>query len=144
MAIPDYQSLMRPVLTAFDDGAVHRGSDAVQKVAAVLHLSADDLAEMLPSGTAPTFSNRAHWCLTYLTLAALLHRPQKAHYQITDLGRTALDSGPERMTVSYLTQFPEYQAYQAKKASAKAALQGGAGDIPDSEATRLSRWKRAT
>ena len=114
MPVPDYQSLMLPVLQAVGDGATHKASDIAQDVALALHLSADDIAEVLPSGKQKTFSNRVGWSLTYLTLAALLRRPQRAHYEITEQGKNTLASGVEHITVAYLKQFPEFMDYLSK------------------------------
>lgn len=59
MAVPDYQSLMLPLLQlAKERKAELSTSDAVEALATKLRLSAEDLRELLPSGTQLTFVNR--------------------------------------------------------------------------------------
>ena len=108
MPVPDYQSLMLPVLQAVSDGKVHKVADIHEAVAQSQSLSDDDLSELLPSGKQTTFVNRATWAMTYMKQAGLLKRPKRAHYEITDRGRDALASGLDRITVKYLSQYPEF------------------------------------
>ena len=71
MTVPDYQSLMLPVLKIASQGEI-RISDAVEKLASELGLTEQDRAELLPSGKQTTFSNRVHWAKTYLKQAGLV------------------------------------------------------------------------
>ena len=63
--IPDYQTLMRPVLECAADGEVHIG-EVIDRLARDLHLSSEELAKMLPSGKQTMFANRVHWAKAYL------------------------------------------------------------------------------
>jgi len=63
MAIPDYQSLMLPVLLSSADGEIRIG-DAVDKLAQKLGLTPEERSELLPSGKQTLFSNRVHWAKT--------------------------------------------------------------------------------
>jgi restriction system protein len=72
VAIPDYQSLMVPVLKLAGDGVEHRMSDVVDRLAIQLNLSDAEREELLPSGKQPIFNNRVHWAKTYLAQAKLL------------------------------------------------------------------------
>jgi restriction system protein len=87
MAIPDYQSLMLPVLRLASDGVEHRISDAVDSLAEQLKLSDFEREELLPSGKQPVFNNRVHWAKTYLAQAKLLIGTRRAFFKITDRGR---------------------------------------------------------
>jgi restriction system protein len=82
MSLPDYQSLMLPVLVHSSSGEV-RISDVVDRLADTLKLSDDDLAELIPSGKQTTFSNRVHWAKSYLKQAGLVEATKRAHFQIT-------------------------------------------------------------
>ena len=66
MTIPDYQTLMLPVLKIASDGNEHRISDVVDTLAADFKLTDAEREELLPSGKQPTFNNRVHWARTYL------------------------------------------------------------------------------
>jgi restriction system protein len=70
MAVPDYQSLMLPLLQfAARKGTEISTSEAVEALAKELGLTEDDLREMLPSGVQPTFVNRVGWAATYMKKA---------------------------------------------------------------------------
>ena len=63
MPIPDYESLMLPVLIASSRGEV-RISAVVEELANQLGLSAEERSELLPSRKQTLFSNRIHWAKT--------------------------------------------------------------------------------
>ena len=89
MAVPDYQSLMLPVLAASSKDEVRVG-DVVNKLAEELKLSPEERSELLPSGKQTLFSNRVHWAKTYLSKAKLLEITRRGHIKITDRGRDVL------------------------------------------------------
>ena len=60
MAIPDYQTLMLPVLTVAAEGET-RVPVAADRVADQLGLSEEEREEMLPSGKQRVLRNRIHW-----------------------------------------------------------------------------------
>jgi restriction system protein len=55
MAIPDFQTLMRPLLELHADGDEKAQSELRDALARRFELTEEDLAERLPSGTARTF-----------------------------------------------------------------------------------------
>ncbi len=84
--IPDYQTLMRPVLECVSLGEV-RISDVVELLANKFGLTADERATLLPSGKQTTFANRVHWAKSYLKQAGLVEITRRGHFSITELGR---------------------------------------------------------
>jgi restriction system protein len=96
MAVPDYQSLMLPVLVASSKGEVRIG-DVVNQLADQLKLSPEERAELLPSGKQTLFSNRVHWAKTYLGKAHLIEITRRGHFKITDRGQDVLRSQPARI-----------------------------------------------
>jgi restriction system protein len=80
MAIPDYQSIMLPLLRLAADGVVHKYRDAVESLARHFALSNDERREFLPSGKQPTFDNRVGWARTYMTKAGLLSSPKRGQF----------------------------------------------------------------
>ncbi len=85
MAVPDYQSVMLPLLQfAAKKGAETTTSEAVEALAKVLGLSENDLKDMLPSGIQATFVNRVGWASTYMKKAGLLESTRRGFFQITD------------------------------------------------------------
>ena len=115
MAVPDYQSCMRPLLQFCADGREISISEAAAFVAAQFRLSAEDLAEQIPSGKQTLLANRVHWARTYLDKAGALRRTKRAHFVITDRGHTLLAQNPERVDARVLRQFPEFVAFQSPK-----------------------------
>lgn len=89
--IPDYQTLMRPVLQAAAIGEVRIG-DVVEMLSRDFGLTADERAELLPSGRQTIIANRVHWARTYLKQAGLVEPTKRGHFQITARGREALDN----------------------------------------------------
>jgi len=110
MAVPDFQSLLLPVLTEAAQSEV-KISDVIARLADKLSLSHEDRAELLPSGKQTTFANRVHWARTYLKQAGLVEATRRSHFQITDRGRDVLRSGVKALNIKYLNQFPEFVAF---------------------------------
>ncbi len=111
--IPDYQSLMLPVLRAAIKGPITI-SDAVETVAAELNLSDTDRREMLPSGRQTVIANRVHWARAYLKQAGLVENVRRGVFQLTERGAHALQAGLQRIDNSYLEQFSEFQAFKER------------------------------
>lgn len=115
MAVPDYQSIMLPLLQHVADGKVHALRDVIDRLASYFKLTEEERREMLPSQSQPTFHNRASWARTYLRKAGLLGTPKRAMVQITQRGLDVLKEKPERIDVRYLKRFPEFVEFQSAK-----------------------------
>jgi restriction system protein len=113
MSIPDYQSLMLPVLLASLEGEIRIG-DCVERLAEKLALTPEARAELLPSGKQTVFSNRVHWAKTYLSKAGLLESTRRGYFKITPRGQQVLESNPARIDVKYLSQFDEFQEFKER------------------------------
>ena len=88
--IPDYQSLMRPVLECAANEEV-RISEVVEELADKLQLTPEERDELLPSGKQTRFANRVHWAKGYLKQAGLVRSTKHGHFVATDRGKAALD-----------------------------------------------------
>ncbi|AZE41886.1 Mrr restriction system protein [Pseudomonas chlororaphis subsp. aureofaciens] len=115
MPIPDFQSVMRPVLTTVQNGAPLPLSELRERIADQFQLTEEERKEHLPSGHQTVINNRVGWARTYLNKAGLLTIPTKGMVQITARGLDALSNGPERITVSWLKQFPEFADFHTTK-----------------------------
>jgi restriction system protein len=113
VAIPDYQSLMLPVLKLAGDGSEHRMSDVVDTLASQLKLTEAEREELLPSGKQPVFNNRVHWAKQYLVQAKLLVATRRAFFKITERGRSVLAEKVERIDAKFLRRFDEFNAFVA-------------------------------
>ena len=116
MAVPDYQSVMLPLLQfAARKGTEISTSEAVEALATELGLTEDDLKELLPSGLQSTFVNRVGWASTYMKKAGLLKATRRGFYQITDRGKDLLKKQPKTINVKLLKQYPEFLEFQQLK-----------------------------
>jgi restriction system protein len=111
MAVPSFDSLMLPVLETLVDGKIHRPREVNDKVAAQLGVSAEDQAEMLPSGAMPRFRNRVLWALHYMKRAGLIASPSRGQYVIADSGRALLAEAPAKITTKTLERYPGYREF---------------------------------
>lgn len=110
MPIPDYETLMLPVLQLFAVGK-QNVAECLPNLREQFDISDEEAEEMLPSGRQTLLSNRAHWARTYLAKAGLLTSPKRNLHVITDLGRKVLASNPDRLDNSVLSQFEEFTAW---------------------------------
>ncbi len=115
MAIPDFQTVMRPVLQSVSDEEPKPLADVREAVKEVFALSEDEIRERLPSGNQTVINNRIGWARTYLNKAGLLIIPQRGMVQITERGLDVLKTGPERISVAWLKQFPEFKEFHTQK-----------------------------
>jgi len=111
--IPDYQTLMRPVLACTAAGETKIG-DAVEQLADKLGLTPDERAQLLPSGKQAMFANRVHWAKTYLVKAGLVEGTRRGYFRITARGQAALVDATATINNAYLDQFKEFQDFKVK------------------------------
>ena len=114
MPIPDYQSVMLPLLNVAADGVEHQMRELISTLADRFQLSESERAELLPSGN-NVFDNRVYWARTYLKKAGLLQNPRWGHVQITERGCKILAQNPSTVNVDFLKQFPEFVEYYTGK-----------------------------
>jgi restriction system protein len=118
MAVPDFQSLMLPVLRAAADGDI-AAADLRNLVASELQLTDVDLSEMLPSGRQTTFANRTAWANVFLQRSGLLEKVSRGVYRITDEGRKVLAERPERVDMRFLERYPAYLEWRQRSVGIK-------------------------
>ncbi len=126
MAVPDYQSLMRPLLELASDGREHTLREAIETLAAQLSLTEDDRRELIPSGQEAKFDNRVGWARTYLGKAGLLVSTGRAKFQITERGIEVARNRSININTKFLHQFPEFQAFRHRNPSRQSDSDGGA------------------
>jgi restriction system protein len=115
MAIPDYQSLMLPILKISEDGGSRRHSQYVDLLSKEFQLSEAEMAERLPSNR-PKFPNRVSWAIIHLYNAKVLDRTPQApfSYKITQRGLELLKSKPSFVGLEILNTFPEYLEFKSR------------------------------
>jgi restriction system protein len=105
--IPDFQTLMLPLLDLVKDGKERRSSDIVDTLAEKFALSEDEKKELLPSGLDFLFRNRVSWAKSHLKKSGLLEFPARGFTRITQRGIDVLKQKPERINLTFLRQFSE-------------------------------------
>ena len=115
MAIPDYQTLMLPVLRLASDKVEHKFRTAVESLADEFSLSDMERNELLPSGSQAVFNNRVGWARSYLKQAGLLESPKRGYFRITEQGLNLLAENPEKINVTLLEQYPEFLEFRSRK-----------------------------
>jgi len=108
MPIPDFQTIMLPLLQFSSDGEEHSIHEAVESLASHFSLTEEEKSTLLPSGQQPIFYNRVGWARTYLKKARLIDDPRRGYLRITGRGKEVLERKPDRIDMSYLQEFPEY------------------------------------
>lgn len=121
MAIPDYQSMMLPVLKFASDGRERTFKELLDTMAQHFGLTPEELAVMLPSGNQRVFANRLGWAKTYLKQAGLLDIPRRGSFKITERGQKVLRSNPGNISSKFLDQFPEFIAFKQRTKRGQAA-----------------------
>ena len=113
MAIPDYQTVMLPLLKFLVDGGEHSLREAIDSLADEFNLAETERIEMLPSGRQAIFNNRVAWARTYLKKAGLLDSTRRGFFRITKRGEKVLSQKPSRIDIEFLEQFEEFVQFRS-------------------------------
>jgi restriction system protein len=109
--IPDFQTLMLPVLREAVGGERHIG-DVVEALSNQFQLTPEQRADVLPSGRQTTMANRVHWAKSYLSKAGLVEATRRGHFRITERGKSVLAAEPKRIDINFLRKYPEFEAFR--------------------------------
>jgi len=113
MPIPDYQTLMLPVLQIAAE-AETRVPVAAERIADLLRLSEDDREEMLPSGKQRLLHNRVHWAKFYMSKAGLIASPKRGVFIATEAGLALLHTQPAKIDVETLKGYPSFSEFYSQ------------------------------
>ncbi len=132
--IPDYQTIMLPLLKLTTDKEEHHIRKAVETLAVEFELPEEERKELLPSEKQEVFDNRVGWAKTYLTKAGLLRKTGVGRFRITDEGLKVLEEPPERIDMRFLMQFEEFAKFrrprEKKEEEEEMGLEGLEGKTP--------------
>jgi len=137
MAIPDFQSIMLPLLKFCADSKEHTNRDAIDHLAKVFHLSEEEQKVLLPSGRQTIFHNRVAWARAYMKMAKLIENTQRGVFRITGRGNDVLQNKPHKIDIGFLMQFPEFaERRKAEQNKLKKKKNGSTSlDAPESSIT---------
>ena len=149
MAVPDYQTLMLPVLRALSDGVEAPISEVRTRVAAAEHLTDQDLKEMLPSKRQSVFANRVGWAVSYMEHADLVERVRRAVYRVTAEGVVLLQKNPSRIDLNVLRTYPAFLAWNTastrpEKRDSTVESSSESADTPEEELEGVVQQLRRT
>ena len=108
MPIPDFQTLMLPVLKFASANDEHSLREAVDYLENEFSLTDEEKRQTIPSGKQPIFYNRVGWARTYLKQAELLKPTRRNYLTLTERGKQVLAENPSKINMKYLEKFPEY------------------------------------
>ncbi|WP_127133065.1 restriction endonuclease [Pseudoflavitalea rhizosphaerae] len=123
MSIPDYQTIMLPLLKLLSDRKEYLFKDVIALLGKQFKLTEEQMSELLPSGQSLLFANRVGWARTYLKKAGLLDSPKRGVVCITERGLQVLKGNPKRIDNNLLKQFPEFVEFQNIKKEDSGSLE---------------------
>jgi restriction system protein len=115
--IPDFQTIMLPLLTILKDGNEHPLRDVITEISDQFNLTEEERLQLLPSANQTMISNRVGWARTYLKKANLLETPKRAILKITADGNNILSKSLPRIDVKFLQTLPKFQEWQSSYAN---------------------------
>src|SRR5688572_26114248 len=108
MAIPDFQSVMLPLLQFVSDGKERRMREVISGLADRMGISQEERSQMMPSGQQAYWANRIGWATTHMKHAELVESPSRGVLRISALGKQALGQNPSKINMAFLRQYPSY------------------------------------
>ncbi|MFY0630465.1 MAG: restriction endonuclease [Flavobacteriaceae bacterium] len=110
--IPDFQSIMLPMLELLANEQPKSLNDVMGLLSNHFNLTPEHLKIKVPSGQIGLFRNRVGWTRSYLKKAGLITYPDRGIYQITEAGKNFLETNPSQLRMKELEQFPKYQEWR--------------------------------
>jgi restriction system protein len=115
MSIPDFQSIMLPLLQYTQDGNEHSLRESIDALGRKFNLTDQERRQLLPSGQQPIFDNRVGWARTYMKKAGFLETTKRGYFKITPRGTEVLSQKLQKIDIQYLREFPEFIEFQTTK-----------------------------
>jgi restriction system protein len=97
MAIPDYETLMLPILQFLSDSSIKKTREIINNIIRTFEITPDETKKLIPSGRAKLIDNRVGWACTYLRKYGLISSPQRGQNRITREGLDLLSTTPDRI-----------------------------------------------
>ena len=119
MPIPDFQSIMLPLLRSMSDGAEHTNKEVLETLSQGFGLAPEESKARLASGADYVFRNRVAWARAHMKGAALLENPRRGVAKITAAGRRLLETAPTAIEIKTLRQYPAYREWIKPKSAPK-------------------------
>ncbi len=111
MALPKYDEMYIPFLSALQDGQVRPLREIRASIARQMAIGEADLNELQTGRRQTVFQGRVGWTRAYLKAAGLVAAPRRAHLIITEEGKRVLDSGVVITNELLAERYPEFAAF---------------------------------
>ncbi|MCY7352048.1 MAG: restriction endonuclease [Cytophagaceae bacterium] len=131
--IPDFQTVMLPILEILSDRQEHSIKELVDAVATQFGLTEDEREALLESGSQPIITNRVSWAKTYLLKAGLINSPKRGTFLISPEGLKVLTSKPDKVNIRYLRNFTAFQEWQSTSKPRKYEEKAASDDTEELE-----------
>lgn len=134
MAIPDFQSIMLPLLKFCADGKEHTNREALDALAQEFGLTEEEQKELLPTGQQCVIDNRVAWARAHMKMADILENTRRGVFRITERGQDILKENPQEINLRFLRKFPEYEAARDKHKENRRQQESSSG--PEEQETK--------
>jgi restriction system protein len=110
--IPDYQSIMLPLLKILSDEKEHSNTELIELISNEFNLTEEDRNTETKSGVR-LIDNRVGWAKTYLKKAKLVEYTKRGYVKITPLGKDILSKNPPKINNKFLEQFDDFLEFKS-------------------------------
>lgn len=126
MALPDFQTMMRPLLETLADDQVWTSAEIRDAVAARFPQITPQDREERDTGNRKRYDNLIAWGLHHFVRARIIEKLGPGRYRITQRGHEVLAKYPGRIDIAVCKTFPEYEeSKRSRSARYKARPRGG-------------------
>jgi restriction system protein len=115
MPIPNYETIMLPILKFASDDKEHTPKEAREYLSTYFKLTNQEKNNKYPNSNMSIFADRTNWALTYLKKGGLLIGTKRNFFKITELGKLTLSQKPHKIDRQFLKQFPEFLQFIKRK-----------------------------
>ena len=120
MGVPDFQSIMLPLLKFLSSVESAKPQECINYLADEYGLSEEDRRKLLPSGRQAIFTNRVHWAKAYLLKAGFIINISRGIWSISEVGRKELENPEiERIDLKYLMKYDKVRDFRNPKSGEK-------------------------
>lgn len=108
MAIPDFQTLMLPLLKVLADKQEYAMREVTTLLSDQFQLTEDERNLSSAVSGQGVMYNRTAWAKTYLKRAGLIEQPRRGYFRISERGEKVIESSPPLINTKFLEQFAEF------------------------------------
>lgn len=109
--IPVFETFLYPYLLGLNDSLPHSMQDQIDFIAKYFKLDEIDLQERTQKGTTTKVYDRTQWSSTYLRKAGLVFKPEHRQWQLTEAGKSFMQTHPNGFTFKDLLAIDSFAAF---------------------------------